>query len=101
MSRQSLIFEHFSLAYPLKANIDLEEGNQLKSLEIKRKNAENNNIGITTEDPKLENENEMKRKLKKMCNKPKRVLVNFYSEQNDVSVFSMVKHFAKTAHNVC
>jgi hypothetical protein len=33
--------------------------------------------------------------------KPKRVLVNFYSEQNDVSVFSMVKHFAKTANSVC
>ena len=27
MSRQSLIFEHFSLAYPLKANSDLEDGN--------------------------------------------------------------------------
>ena len=68
---------------------------------MKRKNTESNNIGVTTDDPKLENEYEIKRKLKKMCNKPKRVLVNFYSEQNDVSVFSMIKHFAKTAHNVC
>lgn len=27
MNRQSLIFEHFSLAYPLKVNSDLEDGN--------------------------------------------------------------------------
>jgi len=42
MTRQSLIFEHFSLAYPLKVNTDVEEGNQLKSIEIKRKSTENN-----------------------------------------------------------
>lgn len=58
-------------------------------------------MGNTTDEQKTENENEMKRKLKKMCNKPKRELVNFYSEQNDVSIFSMIKHFAKTAHSVC
>ena len=47
------------------------------------------------------NENSLKRKLKNMCSRPKRLIVEFYDDKTDKSLHAMIRSMAHSSMLFC
>lgn len=106
MERQSLIFEHFTLAFPHK-NTKEEEDDDLASNQAYTPHKDsklllsNDKSDGRAQNEDNQNEADIKRKLKKMCYKPNRQKIEFYNQKTDMSVFTMIRNMARQSIKNC